>query len=127
MLDISYILMCEGGLTPEEKLAKAVIMDWFATLIRLLAKSRLTGEEKMIWRRELAWPYTENARFWVEDVLGGSVVALRCLASDIEKFKEGGTPDYFPVLFEVMRKRKKIIRHRRSSRKGRVMRAAVQV
>jgi len=106
MLDVTYLLLNEEALTPEEKLARAIVLDWFSTLKSLLLKDKFSEKDEIVWRREIKWPFTENAQFWVEEVLGGSVTALRLLASDIERVRMGENPKYFPLLLEIVERRK---------------------
>ena len=107
MFDPSYLIAVEKSyLEPEEKLALAVVLDWFYSMLRLLRKVRrgkgLSWKEEKMWRSYIAWPYTSNARFWVEEVLGGSLEALRCLSQDFENLKKGENPKWFPQLVEVV-------------------------
>ena len=127
MLDITYLLSVERSFsTPEERLARAVVLDWFLTLRTLVNKKTLTVEERTVWRREINWVYTDNARFWVEEVLDGSIEALRLIAEDFKRLRKGEKPRYFRELQNII-KRKRMLERNRISGKDRRSRAAIRV
>ena len=105
MIKIEYTPFDKEPLTPEERLAKAIVMDWFSTIKELLLKEKLTKAEKRLLEEELNWPYTDNASFWVEEVLDGSIEALRLISEDIRRIRKGQKPKYFPILLEILKKR----------------------
>lgn len=62
---------------PEVKLAKAVVTSWYQTLLVLSRKKKLSRKELAQWKQEISWPDTDSARFWVEGVLKGNLLALK--------------------------------------------------
>lgn len=107
MIENYFDLYFKDELEPEEKLAIAVISDWIATMkwiVREKRRSRKNGKRNLKkvaaqWRKERNWPYTDNAKFWVVDVLNGNLMLLHMLAEDFKKLYEGEDPVHFPKSF----------------------------
>lgn len=106
MIEIDIFSLESNHLDPEEKLAMAIVKDWFQTLLSVVIKARkrgrMTSEERKIWNLNIGWPYTKNARFWVEEVLGGSVQSLQNLAEDLTRLRKRQKPENFPVLEQII-------------------------